>query len=68
MYFKYTSMNIKSFLQYRSSIFMTIGAQVFGAGITLLGMCMLFERFGRSRVGVSAKSLCAMPVCIFVMR
>jgi ABC-2 type transport system permease protein len=25
---------------------MTIGAQVFGAGITLLGMWMLFERFG----------------------
>lgn len=46
LYFKYVRILIKSFLEYRASLWMTIVGQFFVSFFAFLGMYLLFERFG----------------------
>jgi len=46
IYFRYIKMVIKSFLQYRLSMWLTIIGQFFVSFFAFLGMYLLFQRFG----------------------
>jgi ABC-2 type transport system permease protein len=46
MYFKYVRLNLLASLQYRASLVMTLIGHIFNVSFTLLGIWMLFERFG----------------------
>lgn len=46
IYFKYIRMVLKSFAQYRLSMWLTLTAQFFVSFFAFIGMYLLFERFG----------------------
>ena len=45
LYFKYVRMVIKSFMQYRASLWLTTIGQFFVSFFAFVGMYLLFERF-----------------------
>lgn len=49
IYFKYIKMLLKSFLQYRLSMWLTITGQFFVSFFAFFGMYLLFQRFGTIR-------------------